>query len=397
MRIVYSLPHPADTLAGERAGHMIRAASLMEALEELGHEVVRVEAASAQGASVAVGTYRNVVRAVAPDAAARRLRDIGRIMHARSFMRRLDETVSQVQPDAIVETHVVFATAGASVSRRRGVPLLLDDVPPFHESETQFGVGLARAARRARAKAFAQSGRIIVVNRVIRHEIVAEGVDNQKIAVIPNGVDRRFLSSDLHRSERRRALGIRDDEVIVGFVGSFQPFHRLDQLLDAFAELQTATPTRLMLVGDGENLAATREHATRVGIADRVIFTGRVPHDEVPSYVAAFDIATMPPTAAYTDPMKLYEYLAAGRATLAPRQLGVLEIVDETRCVLFDPGSESSMTAALQQLVDDSSLRASLGARAREVGAEHTWTSRAADLAAVIDACSRAGRGSGAR
>jgi glycosyltransferase involved in cell wall biosynthesis len=388
VKIVFSFPHPSDTLAGERAGHVIRANSLLRALEELGHEVIRVEGARGQSAAAAVGTYRTFVRDVMPEGVAARVRDLGRIAHSRQFARRVERVVADCGPDVILETEVVFATAGARASRRFSVPLVLDDVSPAWEAETHYGLALTGSARRARRQALRQAELVVVVNELVRQELINEGTPPEKLALVPNGVDPAFFSAAAEGRARRGALGITEAEVVIGFVGSFQPFHGVDELVRSFARSGASDRARLLLVGDGDGLRECVETANRLGLTGQVLFVGRVPHQEVPSYVAASDITVLPKTAPYTNPMKLYEYLAAGKPSVAPRQVGIARILtDEHDAVLFDPADDRALACSLRRLVDDPALRLTLGRNASESGAAHTWRRRAATLMEAILTC----------
>src|SRR5512146_796701 len=99
MRILYSLPHPADRLGTHGAGHLVRAAALLDALSALGHEIVRMEAATAAGSGVSVRAYRNVVKRVLPRLIAMMLRDWGRRQYGKDYAMRLVDAVTQHRPD----------------------------------------------------------------------------------------------------------------------------------------------------------------------------------------------------------------------------------------------------------------------------------------------------------
>ena len=162
MRILYSLAHPADTLASERAGHVVRASALLTALEAAGHEVVRVEAASSGESQVSVAVYRGVVKRLLPGRMARAVRDIGRVRHGRVHFRRLLKAYEDARSDVVLETYTPMNRAGATLSRRTGVPLVIDDLAPAWEDDVVYGVGipwLANRVRRAMLQAGAPRGR----------------------------------------------------------------------------------------------------------------------------------------------------------------------------------------------------------------------------------------------
>ncbi|MDN5750593.1 MAG: glycosyltransferase, partial [Pseudonocardia sp.] len=132
--------------------------------------------------------------------------------------------------------------------------------------------------------------------------------DGRAIAVVPNGVDvDRFTPGPvMQRAE------------VVAFSGTFQPWHGLDLLVDATARARARVPAlRLLLIGDGPDLAATVERAARAGVP--VTATGRVDPGEVPALLRTADLAVAPYPAEphYFSPLKVAEYLAAGLPTVA--------------------------------------------------------------------------------
>jgi glycosyltransferase involved in cell wall biosynthesis len=116
-------------------------------------------------------------------------------------------------------------------------------------------------------------------------------------------------------------------------------------------------------------LAAARPdieaRAAAKGVSQRVTFTGIVDRDRVASHVAAFDIALQPAIVSYASPLKLFEYMALGRAVVAPRQPNIEEVLqDGENAILFDPEEQGAFEAAIRRLLADPALRATLGAAA---------------------------------
>ena len=175
---------------------------------------------------------------------------------------------------------------------------------------------------------------------------------------------------------------------MIAFVGSFQPFHRVELLVEAFAGLPPETPGRLLLVGDGVTLADVRARVAGASLQARVVIAGQVAYDRVASYVAAADAGVLPATEDYTNPMKIVEYLAAGRPAIAPRQRAVADlVVDGDNGILFAPGDVAGLRAALRSFIDDGKLRRRLQEHAaRSPAREQTWTRSAAKLAAALSA-----------
>ena len=142
---------------------------------------------------------------------------------------------------------------------------------------------------------------------------------------------------------------------------------------------------------EGPDLDRLRALASRLGVAGRVTFTGMVGPRAVPAHLAAADVLVLPnlPTAISSDfssPLKLFEYLAAGRAIVASDLPAFREVVvpDET-ALLAEAGSADALATALQRLAADLHLVTRLGRQARIVAGRYTWDARAASLAALID------------
>src|SRR5262249_37367319 len=136
----------------------------------------------------------------------------------------------------------------------------------------------------------------------------------------------------------------------------------------------------LLVVGDGPAQESLEREADALGVRQRVRFVGRIPHQDIASYVQTFDIALQTKAVAYASPLKMFEYMALGRAIIAPDQPNLREILNaDVDALLFDPGDETSFFAALERLSRDADLRGRLGQAARRsvVETPFTWAENA--------------------
>ncbi len=109
-------------------------------------------------------------------------------------------------------------------------------------------------------------------------------------------------------------------------------------------------------------------------MGERVVFSGAVPREEVPDHVAAMDVAVQPDVTDYASPIKLFEYLAMGKAVVAPDKPNIREVVaDGQEALLVPPGSAAAMAEALARLHRDAALRRTLGARAARLVSERAY------------------------
>ena len=314
MKIVWSLPVRAESLDGSR-GDLVRARHLVEALRSDEHEVTVVEEAARPGARITVSIFRHLVHRVLPRRSALMLRDLGRLWHGHLHGSRVVAMARRCEAQMIIETQVAFSPSGAIVATRTGLPLVLDDCSPSSE-ESLLGAGLPGMARRVLERQARAAARVVVVSRAVRRLLILEGVRQEKLHVVPNGIDAASFGAS-NRRESRRHFGL-DDSCVIGFVGSFQPWHRVDLLVQAFEKLLTRHRVRLLLVGDGPGLAPALALTRRLGLSDYVISLGSVPSSRVPELIAAFDIGALPGTNDYGNPMKLLEYAAGGVTSVAP-------------------------------------------------------------------------------
>jgi glycosyltransferase involved in cell wall biosynthesis len=173
---------------------------------------------------------------------------------------------------------------------------------------------------------------------------------------------------------------------VLGFVGFVRDWHGLDHVVRAMAAYRGQHPLALKVVGDGPARAGLEALAAELGIADRVRFTGLAAREAVPGMIGGFDIALQPASVAYASPLKVFEYMAAGRAIVAPDQPNLREVLrhGET-ALLFDPGNPEAMWQAVLRLAEDPALRQRLGdaARAEITHRDLTWAGNARKVLAL--------------
>jgi glycosyltransferase involved in cell wall biosynthesis len=238
---------------------------------------------------------------------------------------------------------------------------------------------LAWCARAADRVTMRLASRIVVVSPHLRRRIIALGVPAARVLVLPNAVSVGSLEAPVDGAAIR-ARHHASDAIVIGFVGWFVPWHRLDRLIEQFAALAAGkSRLRLMLVGEGTLRPDLTALAARLGISGRLIWTGSVPHANVPAHIAAMDICVVPHSNVYRSPIKLFEYMGRGRAVVAPRTEPIEAVVRHgDNGLLFDPGDAADLRAQLARLGNDPDLCDRLGQAAREtVRARHTWLENA--------------------
>jgi glycosyltransferase involved in cell wall biosynthesis len=230
---------------------------------------------------------------------------------------------------------------------------------------------------------------VICVSEILKGYLISYGVPAIKLHVIPNGVDHHQFKPGPKDEKLVMALGL-GGKVVVGFIGSFNFFADVEKFADSLKFLcERHREAVFLFVGkgpDGERIeAAARER----GLADRVRFTGAVPHDEVVRYLSTMDAVISPYRGDYLfygSSLKLLEYMAAGKPAVVTALGQIKELVqDGYNGMLFDWGDEETMVRKLSLLIGDGELRRHLSENARKtIESGWTWEIQAGKFAEVM-------------
>ncbi len=396
MRILYH----HRTRAGDAQG--IHISEIQRAFRNRGHElreVALVEAGAEAKADGDGGSARGVAGLASRLAGhlplpAKELMELG--YNAVAF-RRLSAAIRDFRPDFIYERYAANTFAGLFASRRHGVPLVLEVNSPLAlEKAEHDGLFFRRLTRSIERRVCSGAGVTLAVSGVLARILESEGVPPGKIVVMPNGVRPEFGKSGDGAAFRRR-LGIPDQAVVAGFVGWFRAWHGLERLMEAAASPGwREAEIHLVLAGDGPAMPALRRlRDADPELARRVHLCGSVPRPEIESALAAFDVAVQPAVTSYASPMKILEYMAAGRAIVAPGSDNVRELLTHGETAWLCPGGENpeadALGAAVLALARNPGLRARLGAAARRAIVErgYLWEENARRVEELVSGLQR--------
>ena len=291
--------------------------------------------------------------------------------------------------------------AGIRIARRFGVPLVLE----YNGSEPWMSRHWGRPLRyeglseRIERLNLHSADRIVVVSRAMEQELLGRGVDGRRLLVNPNGVDPARYSPDVDGRAVRTRLGL-EDQFVVGFIGTFGPWHGAEVLARAFVRLVSdraaaSDRLRLLMIGDGPAIGDVKRILSDGGVMPAARLTGLVPQEDGPQHLAACDLLVSPHvpnpdgTPFFGSPTKLFEYMAMGKPIVASALDQVGEVLEHGRTAwLVPPGDASALASALRTLIDDRELRVRLGEAARaRVLDRHTWrrhTHRILDSLAAV-------------
>jgi PEP-CTERM/exosortase A-associated glycosyltransferase len=299
--------------------------------------------------------------------------------------RRLDAVVRMERPDLLhAHSPALNGLAAVRVGRRHRLPVVYEcrafweDAAADHGTSREGGPRY-RLTRALETHVFRRADAVTCICDGLRRDIRARGIADAKLTVIPNAVDAERFAFDPPRDVALAAeLGLGDAPVL-GFIGSFYAYEGLDVAVAAMAELAATVPVHLLLVGGGPQEARLLEQAKALGVADRVHFAGRVPHDVVQRWYSLVDILVYPrKPMRLTDlvtPLKPLEAMAQGKLVLASDVGGHRELIEDgINGRLFAAADPSALAAAVCAMLDDrQAWPAQRAAGRRFVEQERTW------------------------
>lgn len=312
--------------------------------------------------------------------------------------RRLDTLVARLAPDVLhAHSPVLNALPALWVGRRRGIPVVYEMRASWEDAAVDHGTTTEgslryRLSRALETFALRRADHVTTLCEGLRRDIAARGIPEERITVIPNGVNPAQFGAGRPKDPALAAsLGL-EGATVLGFAGSFYAYEGLDLLIDALALLAPRhRALKLLLVGGGFQEEALKHQAQALGLMDRVVFAGRVPHAEVGRYYDLVDILVYPRRSMrlteLVTPLKPLEALAQGKLVVASDVGGHRELIQDGRTgILFPAGDAGALAQALERLLAEPQRWQALQRAGRKfVEEERTWARSVARYAAVYE------------
>jgi PEP-CTERM/exosortase A-associated glycosyltransferase len=384
VRILHVLDHSVPI----QSGYSFRTLAILRQQRAIGWETFHVTSTKHTDATVSIEDVDGLrfYRTLLEGAWAESVPILNQLAVIRSLRRRLADLIPDLKPD-IVHAHSPCLNGIAAIleASRHGVPVVYELRALWEDGAVDHGTAARGGARYRISRALEswvlrRADAVTTICEGLREEILCRGVPQDKVTVIPNAVDpAQFSDTGRVDKELARSLGL-DGARVLGFIGSFYGYEGLSLLLSALPQLLRHVPAaRVLLVGGGYEEKALKRQAAEVGVSDKVVFAGQVPHDRVQDYYNLVDIFVYPrKRTRLTDlvtPLKPLEAMAQGRAVVASDVGGHRELIRPRETgLLFRADDADSLVGAVLELLEHPELGASMRANGRRfVETERTW------------------------
>lgn len=361
LRVLHVLDHSIPL----HSGYTFRTLSILREQRKLGWETFHLTSPKQVNCTVEEEDVDgwHFFRTPAATGPAARWPVVGELKLMKQIEARLMEVALWVKPDVLhAHSPVLNAIPALRVGRRLGLPVVYEirafweDAAVDHGTTTE-GSLRYRMTRDLETWALRRVNHATTICEGLRKDIVARGIPAEKVTVIPNAVDIESFDPGGDPDEALKArLGL-SSCTLIGFIGSFYAYEGLDLLLEACPRILARLPdVRLLLVGGGPQEAALKEQAKRLGIEDKVVFTGRVPHQEVQRYYDLIDVLAYPRHSMrlteLVTPLKPLEAMAQGRLLVASDVGGHRELIrDGETGMLFRAGDVGSLADTIMRML----------------------------------------------
>lgn len=396
MRILHLLDHSLPL----QSGYSFRTIGILSAQRRRGWDTVQMTTPKQYRFDGAIDSVDGwtFYRTPHPAVATQKLAVLREVAQMRSTRRRLDEVIEETKPD-ILQAHspVLNGIPALQAASRHRLPVVYEVRSLWEDAAVNGGTARQgdlryRATRGLETYVLRHADAITTICDGLKSDLLGRGLPEARVTVVPNAVDADRFGGQGQIDERlRRDLAL-DNCIVIGFIGSFYAYEGLDVLMEAAAQLfRQRQDIKLLMVGGGPERERLMSQVERLGIASRVVFTGRVPHEQVRRYYELVTLFVYPRhRMRLTDlvtPLKPLEAMAQGAIVIASDVGGHRELLaDCERGYLFKAGDPGALACKLAEVIDrQDEWPAMRTAGRRYVEAERTWDAVVARYAPIYD------------
>lgn len=390
MKILHILDHSIPL----HSGYTFRTRAILEQQKKLGWETFHVTSAKHNVAEHCIEEFDGLTfyRSEIPTGFPATLPVFNQWAIVKSLEKRLAEIIPEIKPD-ILHAHspALNGLAALAAGKKFKLPVVYECRAFWEDAAVDHGTTFEGSMRYLLTHAlethvFKKADAVTTICEGLRNDIIGRGVPPDKITVIPNAVDiDKFSFGQPANQELRKELDLTGC-VVLGFIGSFYAYEGLPLLLEALPKILRHQPeVRLLLVGGGPQEELIRQKTKELGLGRHVVFTGRVPHDQVQEYYNQVDIFVYPRLSMrlteLVTPLKPLEAMAQGRLVVASDVGGHKELIDDRENgYLFKADDVDALADTLLNLLEHRSEWEGVRERGRKfVEQQRNWPSSVAN------------------
>lgn len=396
MRILHILDHSIPL----QSGYTFRTLAILKEQRALGWKTFHLTSQKQGYCNISEEDIDgwNFYRTPITSGAVTKLSILNQVSIINSLTRRLSEVVKIVRPD-ILHAHspVLNALPTLRVARSLNLPIVYEirafweDAAVNHGTSTEWGIRY-RLTRALESYALKHVDAVTTICEGLRNDILGRGILPEKVTVIPNAVNiENFKVDEKPDLQLAMDLGL-NGKLLLGFIGSFYAYEGLNILLRALPKMLSQNPDiRILLVGGGLQENELKALAGQLGIKDKVVFTGRVPHDQVQRYYNLIDVLVYPRLRMrltnLVTPLKPLEAMAQGKLLMASDVGGHLELIQDGKTgIIFKSDNPDELATKVLDLLSRYDSWPALRAAARNyVETERNWSASVARYRRVYD------------
>lgn len=304
------------------------------------------------------------------------LKECDALLYNFKFFWRAKKIISREHPDLLYERYALFNYSGIKLARWYSIPIILEvNALPISEIKTYGGKTYMESIGKFIEKCiFKNVDAIVAVSSILKKNVLSYGIPEEKVWFLPNGVDIDKFNPDISGNKVQEKYGLQN-KVVIGFVGTLVVWHNLDILIDAMGDVIKKIPNiYLLIVGDGFYREPLEKQIESLKLRNYVTITGCIPHNKIPDYINAIDIAVDLCDKGDLS-MKLFEYMAMGRAIVSSNVGQISEMIKHgENGMLVQPGDKKQLVETLISLAANLELRTKLGKKARKTIENNNYT-----------------------
>ncbi len=361
-------------------GQYVHVEEVIQALKHLGHEVIIVGPRVSENARFGSdGGWVSTLRAALP----KFISELLEFSYSFYVFIKLITVAIKHKPDVIYERYNLFMPSGMWVKKLLKLNIILEvNSPLYLEREKYGGIRLKKLAKWTEQYTWQSADHVCPVTHVLADYLRKAGVPDQNITVIPNGIDPTKFSIE----KKNKRIDQFENKLTIGFVGFCREWHQLDKILSLIANANNPN-LMLLIIGDGPSASLLQSQASQLGVHQQLHITGLVERKDIPFWLDQIDIALQPSVTPWASPLKLIEYLAKGKAIVAPNSVNIKELLSNNiNALLYDENKPEEALQCINRIITDDNLRIQLQHGARKTIDEKrlTWENNAKQIEALI-------------